>query len=60
MLEITAPEKKILLETIQKIIITSGREIVFHGDFNSDDLDEDTEWVRWNKERDQSKQDSKN
>ncbi len=60
MLEITVPEKKILLETTQKIIISSGGEIVFHGDFDRDDLDEDIDWVRWNKERDQSEQDSKN
>ena len=51
-------EEEVLLEANHKIIVTSGGEIVYHSAFGSNDLDEDTDWVRWNKERDQSKQDS--
>jgi hypothetical protein len=53
--EITAPESKILLETNQKIIVTSVGEVVFHGDFDRHDLDEDIEWVRWNIDRDKGR-----
>ncbi len=51
-------EEEILLGANHKIIVTSGGEIVYHSAFGSDDLDEDTDWVRWNKERDQNEQDS--
>lgn len=51
-------EEEILLGANYKIIVTSGGEIVYHSAFGSNDLDEDTDWVRWNKERDQSEQDS--
>lgn len=52
-------EEEVLLEANHKIIVTSGGEIVHHSAFGNGDLDEDTGWVRWNKERDQSDQDSK-
>ena len=54
-LEAIAPEKEVLLEENRKIIVTSGGEIVFQGAFDIDDLDEDTDWVRWNMARDGGK-----
>lgn len=51
-------EEEVLLEANHKIIVASSGEIVYHSAFGSNDLDEDTDWVRWNKDRDQSEQDS--
>lgn len=51
-------EEEILLEANHKIIVTSAGKIVHHSAFGSNDLDEDTDWVRWNKERDHGNRDS--
>jgi hypothetical protein len=48
------PGKDVFLEGNDKIIITSSGEIAFQGAFSTDDVDEDIEWVRWNKNRDQT------
>lgn len=49
----------VTLESGQKLILSSKGYIIYQGQFSADDPDEDTDWVRWNKERDQSEQDSK-
>lgn len=54
-LEAVTGEKEVLLGAGYKIIVTSGAEIVFHAPFGPSDLDEDTDWVRWNIDRDQSR-----
>ena len=44
-----------LIETVeagQKMIITSQGRVVFKGPFVLDDPDENSEWVRWNNDRD--------
>lgn len=51
-------EKEVSLEASSKIVITSNGEIVFQGTFGVDDIDEDVEWVRWNRDRDQTGSDS--
>jgi len=43
------------LEAGQRLIISSKGQIVHQGAFGPDDPDESTEWVRWNKEKDQIK-----
>jgi hypothetical protein len=53
-LDTVISEEKILLGADHKIVVTSGGEIVYHSAFGSDDPDEDTDWVRWNKDRDRS------
>jgi hypothetical protein len=40
------------LSPYQKLVVSSDGQIVYHGDFSVDDIDEKTEWVEWNKKRD--------
>ncbi len=54
-LEAVTGEKEVLLGAGHKIIVTSGAEIVFHAPFGPNDSDEDTDWVRWNIDRDKSR-----
>ena len=54
-LDAVAGEKEVVLGANHKIVVTSGGEIVFQGAFSRDDLDEDSDWVRWNIARDKGK-----
>ncbi len=46
---------KVTLGAGDKLILSSKGHIVYQGSFHPDDPDEDTDWVHWNKERDQSR-----
>ena len=54
-LDAVTGEKEVLLGANQKIVVTSGGEIVFQGAFGRDDLDEDNDWIKWNTARDKGK-----
>ncbi len=49
----TLPESwSMTLESGEKLIISSRGEITYRNPFSPDDPDENTDWVRWNKDRD--------
>ena len=41
-----------VLKPGEKIITSSRGNVIYRGSFSPDDPDEDTDWVRWNKDRD--------
>ncbi len=41
----------VTLDSNEKLILSSSGEIIFRGPFSPDDPDEQTDWVRWNKDR---------
>ena len=42
----------IMLDSGEKILIASSGKIVYLGAFSTEDIDENTDWVKWNKDRD--------
>ena len=47
--------KRLYLHLLEKILLTNQGKLVFQGAFTPDDIDEKTDWVDWNKTRDNIK-----
>ena len=45
-------EWTVIVREMQKVVISSDSKVMYHGDFSSNDRDEQTNWVEWNKQRD--------
>lgn len=51
--EVTLAQWTVIVREMQKLIITPDKKVKYHGEFQSTDSDEQTDWVKWNQERDQ-------
>ncbi|NOY57477.1 MAG: hypothetical protein GXO75_00895 [Calditrichaeota bacterium] len=50
--EVSLQEWALIVKSMQKVKVNKKGQVVYSGDFASTDSDEQSEWVRWNKERD--------
>ena len=52
--EVTVDEWRMVIKKNQKIVLSQGQPLPEAEDFNDTDQDEASEWVKWNKERDEA------
>ena len=50
--EVTLEEWTIIVKSMQKVKLDSKGKVVYSGQFSTQDSDEKTDWVLWNKDRD--------
>lgn len=51
--EVTLAQWTVIVREMQKLVITPDKKIKYHGEFKSTDREEQTDWVKWNQERDE-------
>ncbi|MCP4632594.1 MAG: FecR domain-containing protein [candidate division Zixibacteria bacterium] len=51
--EVSMKEWTYIVREMQKIVISANSKVMYHGSFSNDDRDEKTDWIKWNKWRDQ-------
>lgn len=52
--DLSMSEKSLVVGSQQKLILNSYGEIAYMGPFSPDDIDEKTDWVKWNQSRDKA------
>ncbi|MBD3169833.1 MAG: hypothetical protein GF307_10150 [candidate division Zixibacteria bacterium] len=52
--EVTMKEWTYIVREMQKIVISADKKVMYHGEFSSEDKDEQTDWVEWNRQRDKN------
>lgn len=50
--EVTLAQWTVIVREMQKLVISPDKKIKHHGEFKATDQDEQTDWVKWNQERD--------